>query len=274
VKEDDIAHYRAGYVTAKTDGWPASVDRHRVPYHTKHYDILALNKDTMVWREVNQNPVVVRKLYYGRGPISWWREHLFAFRVEREYQALSYLAERGVPCSEPIEWTRGVDPYLGHRYEVLSTKEIPNAVTFESMWRDEELGLEGKLPVLKQCLQLIRQVHEAGLYHGALYIRNVMVQQTAEGWQPFIIDTPKAVRCYKSLVGDNLARIDLCHFLKPLLAKLTNEQLLEILAAYGMENHAAQRFILYIHKYRGGKHQRNKERAYAMLRSLGVRENA
>lgn len=274
MKADDLASFRPGYVTAKTQRWPASVDHQRVPYHTKHYDILALNKDTMVWRETQRTPAVVHKLYYGRGPISWWREHLFAFRVEREYQALSYLVARGVPCSKPVAWTRGVDPYLGHRYEVLSTVEIAHAVSFESLWHDGELSLEEKLPVLQQCMQLIRQMHEAGLHHGALYIRNILLQQTGAGWQPFIIDTPRAVCCYKNLLGDPLAHIDLCHFLKPMLAPLTNEQLLAVLAAYGMDNHAGQRFILHLHTYGGGKHQRNKERAYATWRNLGVRKKA
>lgn len=270
-----MASLREGYVTANNTAWPPCVDLKRVPYRTKQYEILALNKDTMVWRDLTQQPAVVRKLYYGRGPISWWREHLFAFRVEREYHALSYLAKRGIACSEPVEWSRGYDAYLGHRYEVLTTKEIAHARDFGSLWHDENISFDEKFALLQQCMQLIRQMHDAGFYHGALYVRNILVQPAEAGrWVPYIIDTPKAVPCYKNLVGDPLTKVDLSHFMKTFDGVLSNAQLLETLASYGMENHAAQRFILHLHTYKETKHSRNKERAYASWRSLWVRKKA
>ncbi len=260
---------RKGFVPFQREGWPETINPEKIKRETAHYKVLDLSKETLIWVSEHGGERHVHKLYFGRGPISWLREHLFAFRVEREYLALDYLAKRGVPCSHPVSWTKGFSPELGGRVEVLSTVEVKNAISLDDIWKHPELTLSQKQQYLCESMVLIRRMHEAGLHHGAMYIRNILFEQEADELKaPRIIDVPRAIACYHCLVGDPLATIDLLQFFEPVAEALGETGLKEALTAYGLNAQEQQVFLQKLKHYRPTKHTRNKERAYGTWRSL------
>jgi hypothetical protein len=83
-----------------------------------NYCVVSMSKDTFIWKGcLDDGTAAVFKLYYGRGPISWLREHLFRFRVQREYDTLTHLFEKGVPCNRLVYWSKGTSSNYGNRHE-------------------------------------------------------------------------------------------------------------------------------------------------------------
>lgn len=262
---------RDGFVAVNKKSWPVTVDAKLLERSTSLYDVLVLDSDTLVWRSFKPTKAInhVSKLYYGRGMISWLREHLFAFRVEREYQALAYLANAGVPCSLPVSWTKGEDAALGGRFEVLTTVEIPNAISLAEIWNKDTFSQAQKLQCVNKALVLIRQMHEAGLHHGAMYIRNILFEQKESGaLKAYIIDLPRAIACHESIVGDSLATIDLLHFIYPIHKELSADGVEAGLIAYGFNVAERAAFTKELKAYKPSKHRRNMERAYGTWRHL------
>lgn len=122
-------------------------------------------------------------------------------------------------------------------------------------------------------MQLISQMHNAGLHHGAMYPRNILMQQLDDGsYTPHIIDTPMALVCYHTLKGDQLASIDLQHFLYTLKNQLPEETMAEALEVYGQSSAAAENLARKIHKLPSQtKHTRNNQRTYARFRSYFIK---
>ena len=205
------------------------------------------------------------KLYYGRGPLNWCREQLFAFRVKREYHALRFLENKGIPCSRPQFWTYGNCPELGGRWETLATVMVPNAVPLHH-WL-----ATAKRPELLNCLQAvfrrIRDMHEAGMHHGALYTRNILLDNS--NLSPYLIDLPRAEIFPGSIIGSRPAWIDLlnfCHQLRPLLAE---DELGDLLKSYyGLSHQNSTLFLKRLTNYRPNKHSRNQQRALVGWRRL------
>lgn len=166
--------YRVGFYP-KVSRWPNSINEDELILSTSDYEVLSRSSDTLIWRnsKIAAPKQLIYKLYFGRGPISWIRFHLYKFRVQREFEALFYLEQKKVPASRPVAWKKGRNPKLGDRYEVLVTEEIPNAVPFIDLWQDASIKSRQKLQLLHQCMQLISQMHDAGLHHGAMYPRNI-----------------------------------------------------------------------------------------------------
>lgn len=198
--------------------------------------ILKLERDTVIWREERRDEAapVVFKMYRNRGCVSWQRERLFHFRVEREYLALDFLVRNRIRCSFPLFWTYGSAPDHG-RYEILCMREIPGAIPFD------EMVLSGRADEI-DCVALskmIQQMHRAGFFHGSLAPRNLLVGSGDDGVSRLhIIDTPRALVFPGDITGTKMAWLDLKQILFLMKRHMGVEACRSLLNGYGLDEKA------------------------------------
>lgn len=255
-----------GFRPPDYQGWPPSVNQ-QDGARGQGYRVIKARKNVMIWAaDAGEEGSVVCKLYHHRGPVSWAREHWFRFRVQREYDALAHLHGRGVPCSPPLYWSKGRASQYGQRFELLVTRELPGVVPLRS-WLQETENDEA-MPCLRRACRLIRQMHEAGVHHGAMYLRNILIDTRESSAEAplYLIDMPKAVVLSKSLVGSRLARIDLLDFCRRPLQRLGEVGLDDLLQAYGLTHRDDRaRLIAAVARYRTNRHVRDWNRFQGTL---------
>jgi hypothetical protein len=224
------------------------------------------DKDSLLWSQHTEDGTrAVFKMYHHRGPVSWWRERRFRFRVQREFDSLTHLEHHGIPCSKPLFWSFGRSANHG-RYEVLATREIPVAVPLVRLLAS--LPPRQQAPDMSSLFQIVRRMHDSGLYHGSLYLRNVLVTRIGSQDMFHIIDTPKAVVLPYSIVGRRLARTDLSDLTEGVVAYCGPDWTLPLLLHYGMDRSAALDFLSRLRRYRSTKLKRNLQRAESVLQEL------
>ena len=174
--------------------------------------LLKNEPDTLIWaQDVGAERRAILKMYRHRGPITTLRERLFRFRVQREFEALHHLQWWGIPCSEPIAWAHGHSAEQG-RFEILATWEVAEAKSLRAHWRTRRKP-ETSSWDLSPLYRNLRRMHESGMFHGVLHLRNVLAGRDDAGEQAFfIIDTPGALLYPGSIVGTTMALFDLLLF--------------------------------------------------------------
>ncbi len=160
---------------------------------------------TLVWRERRPDgtPTVV-KLYRKRSGLSALRARTLRFRAEREFRRLTHLRRWGVPCTEPLAWAQGHSREHAF-HEVLVMREVPNAVELGECLGSGAVDLD-----LLPLFRIVRQMHESGFCHQALYARNVLVDsQAPAGEEFFLADVPRSWTFPRSTAGTPMAWWDL-----------------------------------------------------------------
>jgi hypothetical protein len=206
---------------------------------------MKLEPDTVVWadRPATGGAGVVYKMYRNRGRFNWLRESAGRFRVEREYNALEFLVQHGLPCSRPRYWTCGILPDHGH-YEILCMDELPRVVALK-----EEFPAAGAGDCLKGAdyhalSGLIRRMHAAGFFHGRLDLRNILVGADAAGRAAYyIIDTPQAMTFPYDIGGTRMGWADLRHFATAIRRHAGAEACEVVLTHYGLDAKAKARML-------------------------------
>lgn len=265
--------HRQGFVPPDIDHWPDQVNGDQRQRHTAHYDVLAVSKDTLIWRDKTAASPTIIKLYFQRGVITWWRMHAFAFRVEREFNALRAMHDAGVPVSVPVAWSKGFAGHLGGRFEALMTEEIPD-VTPLSDWLSQPHDTAQRQQLLFSLMSHLATMHHAGIYHGALYTRNVLVSEPQQAHvRVALIDTPKAVILPHDVFGSPLARLDMINFFQRLTRSraVPFDEMLDYARCYGFKPQHAKTLIRQAADYQPSSNRRNLERAMSMLYFLGVK---
>ncbi len=196
--------------------------------------LLKNEPDTLIWaQEVGAPRRAILKMYRHRGPITTWRERTFRFRVQREFDALTHLQSRGIPCSEPIAWAHGQSAEHG-RFEILATWEVAEAqslVALAAATKAENIRWN-----LAPLYRDLRRMHESGMFHGVPHLRNVLAGRDAAGERAFyLIDTPGALLYPNSIVGTSMARFDLLLFSSQALHHLELPAAQIPLEAYGAD---------------------------------------
>jgi hypothetical protein len=196
--------------------------------------LLKNEPDTLIWAEdVGAHRRAVLKMYRHRGPVTTLRERTFRFRVQREFEALSHLQRSNIPCSEPIAWAHGQSAEHG-RFEILATWEIAGAQSLRSLaglTKAEDIRWD-----LSPLYRDLRRMHESGMFHGVLHLRNVLAGHDGTGERAFyIIDTPGAMLYPISIVGSSMARFDLLLFSSQAMRHLEMPAAQIPLEAYGAD---------------------------------------
>jgi hypothetical protein len=227
--------------------------------------LLRRDRDTLLWAQTfGDGTRAVCKLYRQRGPVSWWRENRYRFRVQREFDALTHLERQAIPCTHPLFWSFGRS--LNHgRHEMLATREIPDVVPLSKYLASRLPGQP--VPNLATLYGLVRRMHDGGFYHGSLYLRNVLVAQAGSPNATFhMVDTPKAVVLPRSLVGSRLARVDLLDLTRGVAKYGGPDVAVPLLLCYGMDKNAALDFLVRLRQYHPGRLTRNLQRAESAWR--------
>ncbi|HEU0225554.1 MAG TPA: lipopolysaccharide kinase InaA family protein [Steroidobacteraceae bacterium] len=222
---------------------------------------------TLIWSEpLAGGGSAVVKLYRRRGLLDPVRRRFVAYRAEREYQLLQRLREHGVACPEPLGWSHGSCRAHG-RFERLDTREIERAVPLTDLFGSPAS------PDLAPLFALVRRLHAAGIAHGALYARNVLVARwSGTGPQYFLIDLAHGRTFSRDLMGSRPADYDLLDLLLSLARQGPLSAAGEWLASYGLTPDAARALLERLAHHRNERPWRHFRRietdARAMLDAL------
>jgi len=236
--------------------------------------LVAADSDTLVWaqRIEPQTPAVL-KMYRHRGVISWQREKVFRFRVQREFDALGCLDAHGIPCSKPLFWSYGRNAEFG-RYEILATREVENTIRLDRFCQANDTRIAGD--ALLKAYEIVRLMHRNGCHHGALYPKNILVASRDSGAEPavHIIDMPRAILFPYDITGTRMAWIDLYCLTRQIVDISGPDTCVALLERYGLEKDVARRFVFRLKDHFLPKLARNIFRAecelWELLAHIGV----
>jgi len=152
----------------------------------------AENRD--VWRlDVAETPVFA-KCYRRAGLLKRLVDRVRGSAAEREFTALRLAAEAGILVPEPLGVARR--PAAGGPYEAIL---ITVAMPLEPQSLDEAwLEAAGRSPngragdprrmLIDALAELLAKAHAAGLYHGDLHVRNILVLRCGETVRLAMVD--------------------------------------------------------------------------------------
>jgi len=184
---------------------------------------------TLIWSEaLADGRQAVAKLYR-RGLATWCRSRATGFRVQREFDGLSQLEAHGIPCSVPLFWCHGHFGLHGWG-EILATEWVAQSQTLRDlvMTRSEV----GKPLDLAPLFADVAMMHAAGIHHGGLRMRNILVKDFPE-WPVFVfIDMSRFHRFPQDIRGTRMARYDLMFLCQGLLRYFSEDEILLWLAGY------------------------------------------
>ena len=205
---------------------------------------------TLIWRErLPDGTEAVIKLYR-RGLLAWCRCRLTAFRTWNEFRALRQLESLGELLA--MRWLpgcRGLDEVLADE------REAAGSIDLAPLW------------------SAVGRLHDAGLHHGTLLARNVMVRGNADAPEFVLLDLPRFHRFPYGLRGTRMARYDLMFMATTLLRARPASELPHWLAAYGMSDDQAARFVADLGRFRNSSRLRRAVGLEFNVRALlaGVR---
>jgi len=199
--------------------------------------IIKTEPDTIVWRQtLFDGTQAILKVYLHR-KFAWIKQRgLVNVRPEREFLALHRSTQHHVACCLPLFWAIGKTGE-GVNYELLATREIIEAMDIKDWMnrRDETYP-----PDLKPLFALVASLHRAGIQHGALLARNILINR--RGFH--LIDFPRSHIFGKSIEGRPAGCFDIKLLLQNLKRYMPDSVLVEGLAAYPSLPGSAERFLM------------------------------
>jgi len=228
---------------------------------------------THVWRLQLALPGLIAlgvvKLYRRQGAWSRFWGRVSTSRVQREFDALCVLADSGVPCSQPLAWGWGFAPEHGY-FELLVTREIPGAISLKQQVATGDPRL--RAGDFQPLFDTLRRMHEHGVYHGALWPKNILVARTPGGtWGFHLIDLARAVRFPGTICGTAMARFDLLSLLYSLAQTDPEFGSEAVLGRYGCGPAETKRIAAQARCYRSSRHLRNRLAVTFQLRAMAAR---
>lgn len=186
---------------------------------------------TLIWRTVlpDGRPAVVKM--YRRGLLVTCRSLATVFRVQREFDGLSRLEKLGISCSIPLFWCHDCFGPYGWG-EMLVTELVAQSQPLRNLLAT---GSEvGKSLDLSPLFADMAVMHAAGLHHGMLRTRNVLVKNYPEQPTFAIIDLARCHLFPQDIRGKRMARYDLMSLCEGLLPHFPENSAYLWLSAYGI----------------------------------------
>ena len=219
------------------------------PYKIDSDKIIKAEAKCLIWTEhLDDGTSAVIKMYYRRGFANFIREIILNFRVKREFRILKYLASHGVPCTIPLFWTFGYCKAYGF-YEILYTRQIPNTISLKTLFSSETQT--DKNIDLGPLFHLAYNMHQCGVYHGALSTKNILIDPTGNAQVKFYsIDFARGWLFPGSIIGKQIAWFDLLKLVRDLESEMNIGDCRPYLAQYGLESGAIEKLYQDAGRYR------------------------
>lgn len=150
---------------------------------------------TLIMESLNNESLVVREYWHG-GLFGKILRDIFwdSLRPLRELSICEAAGKSGIKTSEVIAIVK--NRILGPVYKCrLVSKEITGAIDLmELLFNPEENKLvERKRQIINKTARAVKEMHDAGIYHADLHLKNILVQSAAGGKDNvYIIDLDKS----------------------------------------------------------------------------------
>jgi hypothetical protein len=210
--------------------------------------VLKEEPGTLIWRErLADGTEAVIKLYRRR-LAEWLRGRLGSFRVANEFAALPKLESLGECCTPPLFW--GYGNFGSHgRGELLATEWQGDCRPLDEWLATDPDAL--RTLDLTHLWATLGRLHDAGLYHGTLLARNILVRGGADAPQFIVLDMPRCHVFPNGIRGTRMARYDLIFMANTLRRSLLPaDDVPRWLTAYGMSADQQSRFAADLRGFR------------------------
>jgi tRNA A-37 threonylcarbamoyl transferase component Bud32 len=202
---------------------------------------------TLIFRDVPVDGRQTVVKIYRRGRLVRLHGLATYFRVQREFAGLSVTQRLGIPCSIPVFWAHGhFGPYGWG--EMLVTEWVARSQSL----RD----LLGTRPELGSPLDLspmfadLAKMHAAGVQHGMLRTKNILVKDYPESPVFVFIDFPRFHHFPRDIRGTRMARHDVMSLWEGLLPHFPEDMMHVWLSAYGIREREQMDLLARLKRFR------------------------
>jgi Lipopolysaccharide kinase (Kdo/WaaP) family len=205
---------------------------------------------TLIWREVLADGRQAVVKLYRRGLTVWCCSLAYGFRVRREFDGLSLLEKFGIPCSVPLFWCHGHFGLYGWG-ELLVTEWVAQSQSLRDLLviRSEISSFLDLSPLFADMARM----HSAGLHHGMLRTRNILVTNYPERPVFAFVDMPRFHYCLRDIRGTRMARYDLMSLCEGLFPHFPEDKVLSWLSAYGIPESEKIDLLVRLKRFRSTK---------------------
>lgn len=230
--------------------------------------ILKEEPGTLIWRDALADGTNVAVKLYRRGFPVWLRSRLTRFRANHEFACLGHLVALGIPCSQPLFWSQG--RFGAHGWgDLLVTKWVDDSRPLADILAS---GAPGAAALdLTPIFACVARLHAAGIRHGTLLARNILVQSAA--WRPafVFIDMPRFHRFPHSIRSTRMALYDLLYLCDSLARHCLSSAVPAWLTAYEMPAEEQPAFLAALRRFRNTSRLRRLIGAEFNLRHILAR---
>ena len=202
---------------------------------------------TLIWCEVLADGRQAVVKLYRRGLTVWCRSLALGFRVQREFNGLSLLEKLGIPCSVPLFWCHGHFGLYGWG-EILVTKWVAQSQSLRDLLvtRSEASTFLDVSPLFADMALM----HGAGLHHGVLRTKNLLVKNYPEGPVFVFIDLSRFHRFPRDIRGKRMARYDLMSLCEGLFPHFPEDTVHVWLSTYGIPESEKMGLLVRLKRFR------------------------
>ena len=228
---------------------------------------MKVDRGTVIFRwPVRERDRLIVKIYGEMGVLNWLRKQVVGYRARREFRTLWRLREAGIDCCEPMFWATGRSPEHG-LFEVVATREIPDAVPLPELL--PQLDPDARAETLGRLFESLARMHRAGVWHGAFFLRNVLLG--SDRAVPRIIDLEKSVVFRSDIRGTRMADYDLLCAVSSTFGTVGGGYARRALERYGLDEAGMARVFAAVEGTRWSKSGRYRLRFEFLTRGLASR---
>jgi len=248
------------------------------PYKMNPDNIIKAEANCLICSEqLEDGTSAVVKMYYRRGFANFIRGIILNFRAQREYRILRHMAGCGIPCSIPLSWTYGYGKEYGF-YDLLYTRHIPDTISLEAYL--SSVSPADQRIDFGPLFQLLYNLHQCGVYHGALSTKNILVDVTGDAQVKFYsIDLARGWLFPGSILGQRIAWFDIHKLVRKIESHLGPGTCGPYLAQYGLGKEAIEKFYQDTRRYKSDSRKQKRIKNtlkvkvffYALLTQINLR---
>jgi hypothetical protein len=170
------------------------------------------------------------------------------------------MANCGIPCSKPLSWTYGYNKEYGF-YDTLYTRQIPDTISLE-VFLSSASAIDQSFD-FGPLFQLLYNLHQCGVYHGALSTKNILIDATGDARIKFYsIDLARGWLFPGSILGQRIAWFDILKLVRNIESHIGSGNCRPFLGRYGLGKKAIERF------YQDARHYQSYSRKQKRFKNI------